>query len=149
VNINYGIVFELDNKFSELTIQKLLTRGIELGFLYYDYIPEKNTIDSPLLDAQEATKKVLTFVKFSDPYGRNVQVKYNDTMFTLFFYEEKNSTTVMVATEFTIEWKKMFTGNREELYEFDYNRYINLFLSLCNDFTIIRIDANDQDLDQL
>src|ERR1700722_17579178 len=102
MNLSYGVGVIIDAQFSYETIYNIISKGVNIDFLYYAYIPGKDYEDCPLLDAEEATKKILTFIALEDPYGRNVRTKYHDTTFTLFCYPmEKSLKTEINMIQFT------------------------------------------------
>jgi hypothetical protein len=80
----YSVSIIINAEYSKENILKILQQGENLGFLYYDWIPEQQHYDAPLLDATRAFERWE-----SPPYstylfgGPVFCIKYEDTYFEM------------------------------------------------------------------
>ena len=139
MSINYSVDLRLKAVFNEEKVGLILQKGKDIGFIYYDHICGERYSTSPVLNVNDATRKMLDYSEeiVSDG-GPNIWTKFEDTYFTLWIREyEKGFIDVFIAGT-SYPWKKDFWNGAVD-HGFDFARYIRLLLKLCEDFTIVEV----------
>lgn len=129
----YIIDAEIKLKFTKENIEKILSKGTEIGFSYF----EETYNDS--LDAKRAAEKLFESFLRNDKYDYLIYTKYEDAYFNLSMKTKNDSNIQITIHSFCPKWGKQF--NR--LYTIDYARYIRLLQKLLNDYVILALRADD------
>jgi hypothetical protein len=129
---NYSIQFKLNAFYNETNIQKILQRGLENGFKYYDHIWGEKYEDAPILDAKRATEKVMKSLYDEMDGGPCVYTTFQkESVAFLWFYKSEEG-----GLEFHVGG---FGGIRKKEHYMDFSYYVKFFLDLCEDFTILEL----------
>lgn len=125
----------LSARFEEKTITSLINKGKDLGFMYLD--PKILADYMAQISPQEAINIILTTKKGHGDHffsSESLTVFYQDTVFSLMFYESNFSLNVRVFPTANV-WKETY---KNEKYV-DIGRYTQILIDLCKDFPIMKI----------
>lgn len=89
MSMDYFIDITLDAQFDELSISKVLIRGRENGFTYYDHIICKRYDDSPILTPTQAATKIVAALRNKIEDGPTVYTNIGDTTVFISFYKNR------------------------------------------------------------
>ncbi len=129
---DYSIKITLETAFNEFNIQKILKKGSNKGFKYYDHVWGERYENSPLLDAAGATQKIIKARINNLEEGPCVySVLEKDSNAHFYFYESEDG-----YLEFHIG---AFGCPKKKGYWIDFAYYIRMFLDLCEDFPILEL----------
>lgn len=114
-----------------------------MGFIFYDFIPGERYLNSPILSAEKATKKVFNpRPEVLEDCGQCLYIKNENTIFNMIFYDIKNSSFTISIGDFNHDEKKNYYGSGTEEYTIDFQRFIKMALDLCKDFCIAEIKTD-------
>ena len=130
MSINYSLDAYLAVKYSEENIEKILSRGKKLNFIYYkEYFEE-------IINSSEALQIILHCPKDEASF---VSTKSQDTLFSLHFEKDSGSLRIGIALPSNC-WKK--ERNNTGYYDIDIARYLRLLSELCNQFKVIKFEVS-------
>lgn len=139
MSTDYSIKFKLHASYNEANIEKVLRRGTEKSFTYYDHVLGERYEESPVLNAKQAAKKIV------DAY--NDKLEGGPCVYTSF---DKGSIAFIWFYKSDDGWLELYIGGfgniKKKEYFMDFNYYIRLFLDLCVDFVIVGAEAFIDDL---
>lgn len=126
----YSINIYLHSDLNKETLTKILSRGLLLGFCYYDYVNGEIYEQAETLSADDAAHKILRLdsqLHWNDT--NDVYVTFEETGFFISFKEiDKNSLIFRMSG-----W-----GNPRQVNGFiDFPYYIKQALDLCSDFIVL------------
>jgi len=134
MNIDYSIKIKLHVECKEENIKKILVRGEQQGFKYYDHVMGVQYSEASILDARGATQKIIKAYKDKPEDGPCVYTILNSTTETcafLWFYKSDDG---------LLEFQMGAIGcpkKKDMFIDFDY--YIRMCLDLCKDFQILEV----------
>ncbi len=132
---DYSIKVTLDVAFNENNIQKILLRGLDKNFEYYDHILGERYKNSPLLDVRGATQKIIKARINNLEEGPCVYAVFEkNSSVHLCFYESEDGYLEFDAAS--------FGGIRKKGHYIDFAYYIKCFLDLCDDFPVLGLRTN-------
>lgn len=135
MSIVYSIEVKLDVSYSKDIVCKILAKGKNKGFIYYDKIINQD-IDNPLpiLPEEAAVKLIQAQELLLDLGPRVLTILGGDDNASLWFYKNDDGTINIDMGAFGCPRKK---GNY-----IDFSYYIRMMLDLCDDFPIIELKTN-------
>lgn len=122
----YRISVEIDAKFTQDNIGKILSRGSCIGFVYYKFL----TYSGEPLNLQQAT--LFSYKGDQDYEVRSITINFKDTYADLTFSSNEN--ILITVSGLSDLWSKDFKENETDI---DVARYIKILLDLIYDFRII------------
>lgn len=131
---HYIISAMLDVGKNSESIEKILNKGHNQGWIYFKFIPDIWNIgfEKPLT-AKQAAVSIFEKNKY-DLYCLTVQIK--DTYATLHYLPDYPSLVLMIG-ELSDNWSRKFDG----VDEIDIPRYTKVFVELIEDFQILELEV--------
>ena len=129
------INIKLNAKYEYPNIHKILSTGELLGFEYHDHICAQMYDNSPIINALEATDKVLSALQNQTDDGPCVYTVLNcGSTIMLWFYKYGTDGLNLYVGDFGGDYKK-----KDGYVDLGY--YIPIVLKLCEDFVILNVEA--------
>ena len=126
MSTTYNIDIVLDMQYSKENIEKIITKGDELDYVYLVGINEK------LVNTNEAVCAAMN----SESDSENMTfltAKLKDTYLNFYFYEAENKSLIFMLCPSAAQWKCQF-NNRNNI---DLTRYLDEILFLLKPFRIL------------
>ena len=134
MSLDCFISIVLDVEFTQENIYKLLLKGDWNRFQYYNYTWGQNINEIHVINPDDVLKQVMKLYNTKSIDGAYVFIKLEDgTDLTWWFYNENNHLKLCIGA-FGADSKK-----KDEL--IDLGHYLSLFLNICKDFVIIKVEA--------
>lgn len=142
MSVHSTCIICLEVDFNEENIKTLIKKGQEIGFMYLakEKYEESKTINYFSVD--QATHHIIlarTSKKNDTNFPKSLEVNFQDTVFTLAFYEENTCLCVNLFPIDTV-WKKNFKNDKY----FDFGHYMTLLIDFCEDFPIMKISTETE-----
>jgi hypothetical protein len=134
----YSLRVQVEAVFNCKTVERILQRGIDHGMIYFkgEYVSAET-----LSAIQGATKLLFCDEQIREDGGPYIFIKFQDTYFSLWINaHEGGGTIIYLGGSGAYSWKKAFV-NSDDSYYFDFMRYVRLLLVMCEDFSIISLEA--------
>ena len=134
-------------KFSEKNIDRILRKGLDLGFVYFKNILDEDFVPNEIICLDKALNKILSYKRpitnvISDE-NSIIETRFKDTHFSLDIGQSEEGLLKVSIFDFTNAWKKEFWNHQERYCALDVERYLRLLLKLCEDFTIINLEKGE------
>lgn len=132
----YSITVSLNVDIDKSVVHQLLLNGANIGFCYYDYIMGESYDDAPILNAEQATNKIL---KLDSQYYWNetindIYASFEDTGFFITFKQTEDGFLSIRLSG----W-----GNPRMIHSFfDFSYYIRQALDLCDGFIVLNLKTD-------
>jgi len=140
MSIQYYVNLKLNALYKHENIKKILQRGIDQGFCYYDHILGERYGESPILDVDQAVNKVIKAYEDNLEGGPCVYTKINETTYGYLYFFEIEELLEFSLGDFGLTHKKYF---EEDVYHIDFDYYIRMALDLCKDFAIQELKTEE------
>ena len=138
MSIYYTCDIHLEASFNKEILMHLIKKGERMGFLYLARSNYSQSTDpSKVFTTDEAVEHIIigrTTKKDDFNFAKSLEIKYEDTYFTLSFNEKNNAIYLHMFPIANI-WKKTFENQKY----FDFGRYTKILINLCEDFPITNI----------
>ncbi len=137
-----GILVSIDADLNcELTIeniQKILSYGQDLGFIYLDAIAAKRYMNSPKLSPKQSTDLVMLGFQGKRPdLTTSIYTRIHDEHTAMFFSKwGDNQLGISFSISRDILWKREFA---DESIHIDYNRFAEILLQLTKPFCVKKV----------
>lgn len=136
-SVDFTLIASYNNK---KNILKILENGAQLGFIYYDHVLGEIYQDAPTLTPEQTLNKILNAAKTNKDGGPTVYVSLGDSNYSfLSFYDDEDFIQCHLFGMAPIK-RRTF---EENIYEIDFEFYIQLMLKLCNGFAIKQIELGE------
>lgn len=139
---SYFVITTLGIEYCETNIKKIIRKGSEIGFIYYDFIMGEQYQDSPLLSYEKAFERVINMKKKPDE-DDSLFFKISMKHFAhLWFYKTEEGYLEYYLGSFSYIKEKKFENSHTTI---DFKFYIEVALQLGNDFGIEKLNADHMD----
>lgn len=132
----YGLELILRAGNNYENIYKILLKGTQKGFIYYDHGGKELAQNSPLLTPQEALRKLKRVKEFSEDDDQSLCVGFDqDCLANVWFKEDDEGLLKVYFSAFGNQKYKIV----DDVEQIDFLFYIKIGLEACEDFYIEKI----------
>lgn len=146
---DYYIDIILGINFTEKNIFKVIKKGAELGFVYYDNIPYETYEDSPIVDYYHAYNNIKNWLFINQPKDYPfLYIKLKDHHSAHFWFYEFENYLQISFSGFGYLKKKNYEDpeiKQESNVVIDFKYYLDIATSIADDFGIYRLEAREDD----
>lgn len=138
MSVSYSIDVTLDLLYTEENIKHILSLGQNNHFTYFDYEWDST------LSIDETIQKIL----YSDYENRNMHVRFQDTIFCVWFFKSDDGLLIFSIGSFGYKWDKDFSNGRK-ISLIDFARYIRLLLEVVQNIAILELSTVSDTTEEL